>query len=296
MDVYRANWYVVDFEGENMESKLVIPNLLTSEVEVNTRLLPYNSRLNMTITAGNDKTNSAPHIVELLTRPPPIDNLTIVASDVDVEYSWTTEPGADSFTISVVQLDTGDVIVPPSETTSTSFRHSVDPVVAYEISINSNAVDFYGNATTGVLREQKFYSEFPKIAGIGIDAVECDQASFSWKDVGYGARYKVQVYDLDNGQSVFLEDVDGTKTKVTGLENARKYQTIVYAFDENTRGDSAEVVFISELCRAENLHSPNQEDTAFELSWTAVELAQKYNIKIHPSPGKNSLFKISQSL
>ncbi|CBY21240.1 unnamed protein product [Oikopleura dioica] len=295
MDVYKADWYVVDFDGENMESKLVFPEIQTSNIEINTRLLPYNSRLNMTITAGNDKTNSAPHIVELLTRPPPIDNLTIVASDVDVEYTWTAAPGAESFTISVLRVDNGELIVPPSETTSFSFRHNVDPVVAYEISINSNAVDFYGNATTGVLLEQKFYSEFPKITKVSIDAIDCDQASFSWEHVGYGARYKVQVYDIDNGQSVSLEDVDGTSKKVMGLENARKYQTIVYAFDENTRGDSAEVVFISELCRAKDLHSPNQEDTAFELSWESVNLSQKYKIKINPSPADGLVSRYVQS-
>ena len=72
--------------------------------------------------------------------------------------------------------------------------------------------------------------------------------------------------------------------KLNQLKNAEKYLISVYALNENTRGDSAEGIFITELCPPQKLFSPHQEDTAFELEWETINLAQYYKIKINPAP------------
>ena len=69
---------------------LDVDKIFGNEWEIDTRDLPYNQIFNLTILAENSKTQSEPLVIEFLTSPPPIDNLTISTSHEKECLHWLT--------------------------------------------------------------------------------------------------------------------------------------------------------------------------------------------------------------
>ena len=106
LPVFKAEWYWVKIDSTvNMLKygfdQLVVKDIREPYLEIDTRQLPYNQIYNMTILAENMKTQSEPLVIEFLTSPPPIDNMTIVASHQKADIDWVTEEGAEWFEIKV---------------------------------------------------------------------------------------------------------------------------------------------------------------------------------------------------
>ena len=219
------------------------------------------------MTAHNKKTSSEDFVVEFLTRPPPIRNLTIDTSDTKMVADWKTAPGADSFELKWFQTEKPETVddIEPLETIAElkekTFSRPVKPVLGYVLQIRSAGIDFFGNYTTGEWRMVSFYSEFPPVKKLSFDDLGCDSANYSWSHVGYNASYKVNLYDMDLETSVGQWETKDTKYGLHSLLNANKYLVTIHAFNSDTRGDPAEAGFVTELCAAENVHSPHQDSS-----------------------------------
>ena len=63
-----------------MFEPIVVHGIVDPGYKIDTDDLPYNSIYNITITALNGKARSEDLIIEFMTRPPPITNLSIITS------------------------------------------------------------------------------------------------------------------------------------------------------------------------------------------------------------------------
>jgi len=211
-------------------------------------------------------------------------------SHKDLEAKWLTKPGADYFEINWFESNSGIIsdgdkpLKHFPEFSGTVFKQKVKPVQGYVMQLRSVGVDYFGNITYGEWRTQHIFSEFPPLTKLSFDDLGCDTADYSWANVGYNASYKIELYDMDRNEGVATYVTRNTKYQIAQMKNANKYMVSIYAFNNNTRGDEAEAGFITELCPPDDVHSPHQEDTALEIEWTAVHLADYYRIKIHPPP------------
>ena len=309
LPVFKAEWYWMRIDSmismiDQGFTEITIKDIPSTNYEIDTRKLPYNQIFNLTILAENRKTQSEPLIIEFLTSPPPIDNLTIVTSHEKASAEWITEDGAEWFELKFFNKDnkmieeTDVPLVEESRLTERYIEFDVKPVEGYVLQIRSLAYDYYGNVTEGEWLTVQFYSEFPPLTKLekDEDASDCDHVTYSWNDVGYDAKYKLQLLDLDNMASVGVFETDQTFYKIEGLENARKYSLQVWPINENTRGDDLTEDFITLLCMPHDVFSPHQEDSALEIEWSPINLAQKYSVHVKPGPSNgNQLRELKES-
>lgn len=297
LPVFKADWYWLKIDSSvNMMKygfdQMVVENIRQPYLEIDTRSLPYNQIYNMTILAENMKTQSEPLIIEFLTSPPPIDNLTIVASHHEAKIDWVTEEGAEWFEIKLFNREdtliesTDEPLYYHEKYTKNEIEFALQPVQGYVLQIRSLAYDYYGNVTEGEWMIMPFYAEFPPLTHLtkDEDLSDCDHVTYSWSNVGFDASYRIQILDLDELKSAGLHVTNTTQFTVPDLLNAHKYSIQVWAVSEKTRGDDLSADFITLLCRPENVHSPHQEDSALEIEWGDVPKSVKYHIQVKPSP------------
>ena len=165
-------------------------------------------------------TSSEDFVVEFLTRPPPIRNLTIDTSDTKMVANWKTAPGADYFELKWFQTELEDdeelsedlePLDHVAKLEVKTFEKPVEPVKGYVLQIRSAGIDYFGNLTHGEWRTASFFSEFPPVKKLSFDDLGCDSANYSWKHVGYNASYKVDLYDMDLETSVGQWETKDTK-------------------------------------------------------------------------------------
>ncbi len=123
----------------------------------------------------------------------------------------------------------------------------------------------------------------PKVGGITAVSGKTS-VKLTWKAVAGVDGYTVRMYNYKTGEYKNLKNIKGTSYTVTKLTEGKKYKFAVRAYvSENGsiyRGDSKSVTVYTLPGKVKNLKAYSVSDTSLKLKWSAMDVAEKYEVQI----------------
>ncbi|MBQ9948945.1 MAG: fibronectin type III domain-containing protein, partial [Oscillospiraceae bacterium] len=210
------------------------------------------------------------------------------AGDSKVTFSWTGVEGAERYSLSIYDPNTGKYTLRSSQITKTTYTTSkLTNGKQYQFLIRAYVDGKWSPYTSADFVKATPYSTKP--ANITATAGDA-KVTFSWNAVPNAERYSLSIYDPNTGKyTLRSSQITRTTYTTSKLTNGKQYQFLIRAYvnGEWSPYTTADFVKVTPGTGKPADIKATAGNGKVTFSWTGVEGAERYSLSIY-NPDTNS--------
>ena len=218
-------------------------------------------------------------------------NIKATAGDGKDSFTWTGVTGAERYSLSIYNPDTGKYTLRSSQITKTTYTTSgLTNGKEYVFLIRAYVNGAWSSYTTADFVKATPYSTKPA----NIKATAGDgKVTFTWTAVAGATRYSLSIYNPDTGKyTLRSSQITRTTYTASALTNGKEYQFLIRA---NVNGvwspyTSADFIKVTPVAAKPSNIKATAGNGKVSFTWTGVAGATRYSLSIYnPDTGKYTL-------